>query len=372
DPGLLERALLSMTVPEVDEIIIDAREEHEFLLKLARRIRPDLVQRIKLHDASIPLFHAYGVEEQLATALSPVVELPSGGYIVIETTEALTSIDVNSGRVLSGDSAEVLLRINLEAADEIARQLRLRDIGGLIVIDFLDMMRSRDWIKLMDHLERALSRDYARTKIVTVSPIGVVELTRQRHGYSLAQTMLMQCPCCSGTGRVKSPITVALEIRRCLFTESELHPSNIEAVICAHPEALAYFASVGEDELQRLEMRLGRQIWLFTNNSHHVEEFSIAFGAKALSEQLEAQPQEGTQVAIQVPKDVHPSDEPLFAVVKNRLVRLPPMQSPLPPQLSLRIMRIHRWYTEATWMPSIDEEVSEQLRKPAQAVEPDS
>lgn len=349
--SLIERILFS-TARDVGEIIVDSPEDYEHMLHIAAKRLPHIAPRIKLYDSPIPLFDAYGITEQIERALSKRVKLPSGAYIVIETTEALTSIDVNTGHVIVGDSHEALLQINMEAAEELARQLRIRNIGGLIAVDFVDMPSPHSWVKLQEHLQHQLNLDEAETRIVTLSPMGVVEITRQRRGLSLEEILMEQCKCCGGSGKVLSASALALQLRRELLLKSNLHPAGIEAAVCAHPEVIAALLEAGEDELRRLEAMSRRKIWLFACDTFARDQFEIAFGDESLSKYLKEQPDEGEQFEV-LEEKLYPKEIPVFALFKNKLVRLPQVDTDKIIGISLKLTKTERWFAESAWVPSV-------------------
>ncbi|WP_372056464.1 Rne/Rng family ribonuclease [Tistrella mobilis] len=213
DPLL--RALRDQAQEGVAEILVDEPVAYERALAFARRFMPHLEDRIRLWDRPEALFEVFDVEEVIAEALQPRVRLPSGGFVVIDQTEALTSIDVNTGRFVGeADQEATVLHTNLEAAEVIAHQLRLRNLGGLIVIDFIDMERAENRQKLYDAFRAAMVADRAATTVLPMSELGLVQMTRKRGRESLAQVLTEDCQACGGTGRVKSAETVAYEVMR--------------------------------------------------------------------------------------------------------------------------------------------------------------
>lgn len=350
--SLLEKVAF-LAAKGIGKIVVDSEEHYKSLLSFATEHKLDIADKIELHDSPIPLFDAYGIAHQIEAVLSKVVKLPSGAYIVIETTEALTSIDVNSGHVLIGDSREMLLRINMEAADEIARQLRLRNIGGLVVVDFIDMHSTHDWNKLQKHLEQRLLSDEAETRILTLSPTGVLELVRQRRGSSLEEVLTEQCDCCAGAGRVLSPSTTAIRLRRKLLLEASIHPAYVDAVVCAHPEVIATLIQSGEAELERLEALAKRNIWLFGYSSLKRDEFEIAFGEEALKAHTNVQPRVGEEIALTGIEQLYPRQSPSLVLLKNKLVRLPEALCQTPQGTMLKVESVGRWYANAVWSPLV-------------------
>jgi len=230
------RALRDLAGEDVKEILIDDEEEFKEAVSFAEKYIPKLRGRIKLYRGKIPLFKRFGLEESIKKALSKKVRLSGGGYIVIEETEALVSIDVNSGKFKKSSSIEeTALEINLKAAREIAHQLRLRNIGGIIVIDFIDLKEEENRKLLLEEFERELKKDRVRTKIVSMSELGLVEMTRKRAKKSLNRLLTVSCPYCDGSGRVKSVETVVFEIERELLNLSKEERVR-EVRVYANPE----------------------------------------------------------------------------------------------------------------------------------------
>ena len=203
---------------EFERAIVDDPKQHHRLVSFFSRTAPDLVEHVELWDEDEPLFEAFGVEDVLDSTLSRRVDLPSGGYLMIDYAEALTVIDVNSGSFIGrGKGArleDTITKTNLEAADEVVRQLRLRDIGGIIVIDFIDMARARNRDAVLKTLRKALDEDRTKTFVVEISPLGLVEMTRQNVTDGVREIMTRPCPTCDGEGVIKSEETIAIEFER--------------------------------------------------------------------------------------------------------------------------------------------------------------
>lgn len=212
DFSMVYRVCRDFFTDQVEEMIVDNADDHAYVLEIMDRLDPAMKARVKLHDSPEPLFLVHGIEREIENAVQRSVMLRSGGNLTIDETEALTVVDVNTGRFVGSKGlADTILTTNLEAAQEIARQLRLRDIGGIIIVDFIDMDRVRDRTKVYAELERALERDRSRTKIVHISPLALVEITRQRTGESLAHDISELCPACHGRGYVLAPMTLAIQ-----------------------------------------------------------------------------------------------------------------------------------------------------------------
>jgi ribonuclease G len=209
---LLLRLLRDAPREGLDRIVLDDPDYHDRAIAYLSALAPTLAGRVRLHAGPAPLLESHGIDQEIEKALRPKVWLRSGGYLVIQQTEALVSIDVNTGKFVGASRPEeTVLRTNLEAAAEIARQLRLRDLGGIIVVDFIDMESPENRKQVLDALEEALRRDRARTKVVGLSELGLVQLTRKRTRPGVGASLTRSCPLCGGHGRVKAPETVARE-----------------------------------------------------------------------------------------------------------------------------------------------------------------
>ncbi|MDH7600736.1 MAG: Rne/Rng family ribonuclease [Armatimonadota bacterium] len=278
DLSLVYKTIRDSFSSDVSKMIIDSPVEYEKALELVELLSPKMKSRLHLYDEPEPIFERYGVEQEIEDLLRRTVWLKSGGHVTFDLTEALTAVDVNTGKFVGTTSlSDTILRTNLEAVVEIARQLRLRDIGGIIVIDFIDMSSARDRQKVVSALEKELQKDRTRTKICHISPLGLVEMTRKRTGETLVEIMTEPCPYCQGRGRVESAQTVSLKIER------ELRRLAIESddeafLVNAHPEvALHLIGSLGEvvDEIER---RIKRAVYVRANESMHIEQYDIIPG----------------------------------------------------------------------------------------------
>ena len=218
EADLSVRVVRDIFSDDFERAIVDDPKQHHRLVSFFSRTAPELVDRVELWEEDTPLFEAFGVEDVLASTLSRRVDLPSGGYLMIDYAEALTVIDVNTGSFIGrGKGArleDTITKTNLEAADEVVRQLRLRDIGGIIVIDFIDMARARNRDAVLKTLRKALDEDRTKTFVVEISPLGLVEMTRQNVTDGVREIMTRPCPTCHGEGVIKSEETMAIEFER--------------------------------------------------------------------------------------------------------------------------------------------------------------
>jgi ribonuclease G len=237
-----------------DAITIEGKATHNEVVQYVRSVDPDLLGRVKLYESEEPLFDSLGVQDEIQRAFQRRVGLPSGGYIIIEPPEALVSIDVNTGRFTGKkkkDPEHTILRTNLDAAREIARQLRLRDIGGIIVCDFIDMDSQENRERVLHELRSHLGRDRSRTKAFAVSELGLIEMTRQRVRPSLFQALTSVCHTCGGTGRIFTPATVARTVERTL-KRVVVEGKEKRVVVRLHPEVALHLLEEEPQFLQRV------------------------------------------------------------------------------------------------------------------------
>jgi ribonuclease G len=260
---------------KVDSLWVDSRTVHNEIKKYLKQVDPDQMKQVHLYRDSRPLFDKFDIEEQVRALFQGRIDLPSGGYAVIEQTEALVSIDVNTGRYTGKkDPEKTILRTNLEAAREIARQLRLRDIGGIIVIDFIDMEIQANRDKVFNELKSNLSRDRARTRVFQVSDLGLIEMTRQRVRPSLRDTMTSICPGCSGSGRVFRPDVVVRRLARTLRRVAH-EDKERQMLVRLHPEVALYLMEDEPDFMTRLRKTTKIDVELRDDPTIGIDEFRL-------------------------------------------------------------------------------------------------
>ena len=260
DIEIITRLVRDLFTDEVTRVVIDSKKEYKEIQSYLRSYAPDLRERVHFYREDTPIFDAYEIERETGRLLSRTVPLKKGGFITIDHTEALVSIDVNSGRFRGGKGQEdTALRTNLEAAKEIPRQLRLRDLGGIIVIDFIDMEMEENRKKVIDELRTGLKRDRSRTKTLRVSEIGLVEMTRQRVRPSLLQLLGETCPTCGGSGRVLSLKSIEGRVERHLRRlRARCREKRIEVFL--NPEVAFHMLSESAHRIIRLERRFKMEI----------------------------------------------------------------------------------------------------------------
>ncbi|MGO8757981.1 MAG: Rne/Rng family ribonuclease, partial [Terracidiphilus sp.] len=276
DLSLIERILRDQVSANFSSIWVDSQEDYERIVRFLNRFSPSLVRRVKLYTKETPLFEHFGIQEEISKALRSKVWLKSGGSIVINQTEALVAIDINTGKYV-GKSArleDTILKTNLDAVPEIVRQIRLRDLGGIIVIDFIDMDERKNRFKVMAALEEALKSDRAPTKVLQFNDFGLVAITRKRVKQSLERTLSVPCPTCQATGMVKSPATVCNEIY-IEMRKMRKHFENADVMIRVHPETVKVLKANGNRWLNDFEELVGKNILVKSDPTLHPEQFDI-------------------------------------------------------------------------------------------------
>lgn len=275
DLDLILRATRDLFAQDVEQLIIDDRDEYERVLGFVMAQDPALKERVKLHEGEEPIFDAFGIEEEIKRASARKVWLKSGGYLIIDQAEALTAIDVNSGRYVGKKNLEdTILKINTEASKEIVYQLRLRNIGGIIICDFIDMEKQQNRDKVFKSLQEALGRDKAKTNVLRISELGLVEMTRKRVRESLGRVLHEDCGYCNGQGSVKSATTVAYEIFRELRRSGPAYKDPTLVVQC-QTEVSNVLQGEERDELRHLMDRYNKTIQVRAQQQYHREQYDI-------------------------------------------------------------------------------------------------
>lgn len=280
EPDLLGRAVRDFLTEDIDRIVTDSEEIYHRIVKDINDFAPRMRSRIHLYSEAEPIFEHFHVEKQILETFSKRVPLSSGGEIVIEETEALTSIDVNTGgHKMQHDGGNFILQVNQQAALEIARQIRLRNLGGLIIIDFIDMKSKGDQRKIYETMTDLMEQDAAKFQILPISAMGVMQMTRQRHSQSIARDMRSSCPYCEGRGTIKSVRTMATEIQRTLCRLlKRMEPKPIEprgVDIFLHPETLNFIKNCMEPILRRMETESNVIFTFYAEPMIHHENFKI-------------------------------------------------------------------------------------------------
>jgi Rne/Rng family ribonuclease len=276
DLSLIERILRDQVSSNFANIWVDTEADYERIVRFLNRFSPSLVRRVKLYTKETPLFEHFGIQDEISKALRSKVWLKSGGSIVINQTEALVAIDINTGKYV-GKSArleDTILKTNLDAVPEIVRQIRLRDLGGIIVIDFIDMDERRNRFKVMAALEEALKNDRAPTKVLQFNDFGLVAITRKRVKQSLERTLSVPCPVCQATGMVKSSATVCNEIY-IEMRKMRKHFENADVMLRVNPETVKVLKANNNRWLTDLEELVGKNVLVKSDPTLHPEQFDI-------------------------------------------------------------------------------------------------
>jgi len=282
EPDLIERTVRDFLTEEVERIVVDNAPAYERIKDIIGRISKRSLSKVKHYSDHQPIFDRFNITKQLETTFSRQVMLKGGGYIVIDETEALVAIDVNTGRHKGGkDQEATILKVNLEAAEEITRQLRLRNMGGLIVLDFIDMKSRRDQQQVYQRVKEGLRWDKAKTHVLPISQLGLLEMTRQRHSESVRSAVYDDCPYCKGRGKVKSAITMSVEIQRKLgeiMKKRERDESDFQLRVAVHPTVLTRLNTEDRQLITDLEKRYYGKLTLKSDPALHAEEFRIYNG----------------------------------------------------------------------------------------------
>ena len=277
DLNITLRAVRDIFTKEVDKLVIDSRSDYEDVMQFITTFMPSLSNSVVMYDHNEPIFDRYGIEMEISRALNKKVWLKSGGYIVIEMTEALVSVDVNTGRFVGKRNLEeTILKTNLEAVKEIAYQLRLRNLGGLIVIDFIDMEREVDREKVFSSLKEALKKDKSKTSVAKMSEFGLIEMTRKRTRDSINRYLSEDCFYCEGRGRLKSKTTICYDILRGIEREArEIPGKNLHLRV--HPEISEMLLDEENQHIEYLERTINKNIVIRAQEEFHLEQYT--FGA---------------------------------------------------------------------------------------------
>ncbi len=282
-PGLIHkdlrivlRAVRDLFTRGIDRLIIDSSDEYRRVTEFVSTFAPSLKYSVEIYDEKVPIFEAFGVEKEISRALDPKVQLKSGGHIVIERTEALTSIDVNTGSYVGKTNLEeTTLKTNLEAAKEIARQLRFRNIGGLIVIDFISMDEKHNKERLHETMKQAMEKDRAKTNVLPVSDLGLIEMTRKRTRPSLNTLQTEPCFHCNGRGLLKSVMAICYDIFRGIEGECHMYGGDGDISVSVNPRIGEVLEREEKKEIEALEKSLKKRIIIVVKEDFHLEQYEI-------------------------------------------------------------------------------------------------
>jgi len=274
DLDLVFRSVRDLMTQNVERFIIDSPEEYNRITEFVKAYFPKLLEKIELYEETEPIFDAFGVELDIARAIGRRVWLKSGGYIVVDQTEAMTVIDVNTGKFVGKEGLEdTILKTNLEAVKEIAYQIRLRNLGGIIIVDFIDMDKLENREKLFNAFTEAMKKDRAKNTILHISELGLIQMTRKRVRENLGRTLCTTCPYCEGKGFVKSPNTLCYEILRTI--KKMARHGSTKIIITAHPLVAELLSDEEMHGIEEVEKQYGVKVIIRADNNMHQENYEV-------------------------------------------------------------------------------------------------
>jgi ribonuclease G len=275
DLSISLRAIRDLYSRDVERVVVDSRKTYESIMEFSETFMPQLKHSVEYYDREEPIFDAYGIEVEISRALGKRIWLKSGGYIVIEETEALVAIDVNTGRFVGkGNPDDTIYKTNLEAVKEIAYQIRLRNLGGIIIIDFIDMERESDRDKILQAFKEAHSKDRAKTNILSISELGLIEMTRKRVRENLSRKMGEPCPYCEGRGAIRSTPSLCYEILRSIRREA-MSSIDSKIIVLVHPDVATFLYDEERNGVEELEKQIKKKIMIKIKDDLHHEQFEI-------------------------------------------------------------------------------------------------
>ena len=350
-----------------ERAIVDDEQQHHRLVSFFTRTAPELVERVELWQKEEPLFEAYGVDKAIEGVLSRRVDLPSGGYLIIDYAEALTVIDVNSGSFIGrGKGAgleDTITKTNLEAAEEVVNQLRLRDIGGIIVIDFIDMARARNRDAVMKTLRKTLDEDRTKTFTAEISKLGLVEMTRQNVTEGVREIMSRPCPTCDGEGVIRSEETIAIEFERRLRDVAVEHPDAEAFLVQINPRVTAQFTGHDSRVLHALEQETGRSYLFEGSEGLSLDHFAVTFmGTRAEVEERALPFRQGDEVLVEIVEPHMYSEDDAVAKIDGYIISIAGAAAHVGEKRMVRIDQVGRAAASALLLDEAGEVVTPALR----------
>lgn len=275
--GVVFRVIRDSFTQEVDNLIVDSKQEYKQIARFLNFLSSGLKSKIEFYRDDVPLFEKENIEKEIARIYERKIYLKKGGYIVIEQTEGMVAIDVNSGKFVGKKGLEdTIFKVNLNAAREVARQIRLRDLGGIIVIDFIDMKSADNRLRVFEELRRAMQEDRAKTNILSISELGLVEMTRQKIRKGLESVTYQECPYCHGRGNVKSAITVSIFVLRKINSTLKKIGTGKKILVRAHPEVASRLFNQDRNSITFLERKFRAKIDIQPESTFHLEQTDIS------------------------------------------------------------------------------------------------
>jgi len=359
DLTLVYKTIRDVFGSDVNRLVIDDPVEYEKASNLLETVSPKMRGRIQLYTGDVPAFDHFNVESEIERSLKRKVWLRSGGYLIFDITEALTVIDVNTGKFVGGSNlSETIVRTNLDAAAEISRQLRLRDIGGIIVIDFIDMNNARDKQQVIRTLENALKKDRARTKISNITPLGLVEMTRKRTAETISDFLSEPCEYCSGRGIISSPETVSLAIEREIHRAVANGKKDRDALlVTCHPKVAEILIGPEGETIDRIEREVRRAIYVRASDAAHPEKYDIAAGDIAEFDRKFAVPKRAQVIECRVSaSSLHP-EPAVVGWADGLLICLNEGHKFVGQRIKAKVADVHRSYVVAHIVPGTNRPV---------------
>jgi ribonuclease G len=357
---------------EFDKAIIDDQKQFDRVTSFFQRTAPELVEGVEHYQGKKPLFEKWEIEKAIQSTLGHRIDLPSGGYLIIDYTEALTVIDVNSGSFTGrgkGGLEETITKVNTEAAAEVVRQLRLRDIGGIIVIDFIDMAKGKNRDKVLGTLRDALDADKSKSYLVEISPLGLVEMTRQNITDGVREILTVQCPTCEGEGVVLSAETVALEGLRKMKEIAADHPDDEAFLIRVHPKVAALLND-SDSGLLELEEETGKQFHFEGGEALAIDNFElIEAGMKSAIEERALPFRPGEEVFVKVEEPHMYNADDAIARIDSYIISITGAANVVGERKMVRIESVERASAVAELLPE-EAQPEEAKKKPAARKKP--
>ncbi len=348
DINLIHQVVRDHLSSDIDRVVIDDRDDYENLSDFAEKLAPDVNSRIFFYQRDRPIFETYGIEQELESLMQRKVWLNSGGYVTFDSTEALVAVDVNTGKFTGKKNLQdTVFKTNLEAAKEICRQLRLRDIGGIIIIDFIDMEIKSNRDKILQVMETELERDRTKTSLLGLTELGLVELTRKKVRERLGELIQKECTYCEGTGRIVAETTMAFRVIRKLTSLTSRE--NFEAILFeVHPDVASVLIGNRGDKLTELEEELNKDIYIRGNNDLHMEDFEIIDkGSRQRLKEMALPVKEGGKYRFKVEEKHSENESSGIARKKGYIIIIEGAGDKVGEKVKIKITSVHRTYAQA-------------------------
>lgn len=352
DHDLVYRIVRDMFTEDVDRFVIDSKAQYDAVLDLLEILDPHLKERVRLYRKNVNIFEYYGIENEIKKSLNRRVWLNCGGYLVVDETEALTSIDVNTGKYIgSTNLADTVLKTNLEAAKEIARQIRLRNLAGIIIVDFIDMESSEEQRKVIEEFEAAMRNDKSKTSVLGFTELGLLQITRKKVHEALSDVLEKDCPYCDGTGKVLSEETMSVKVEREI--KRLARQSESEAIlIMAHPSVAAMVIGAGGANLTRIERETGMYIYMKGCDSLHMEEIKVVTaGDREQVEEYALPVKEGQILEVQIEESHVSNHANGIARVEGYVIDVEEAASLIGQKTRVQIHKAFRTYAKGRLVP---------------------